>query len=169
MPMTTTPTLEQTDIRRHLDAVAQAIRAKDVDAVMAHYAADAVAFDVMPPLQVPGAGAYRKNFVAWFSSIEGPIDYEMRDMHIAAGNDVAFCHYLGHVRGTRSNGRRADYWVRVSSGLRKVNGAWLITHEHVSMPSSHSAVQRNFHRARMATAAGTPKISASIGNSSATL
>jgi hypothetical protein len=57
-------------------ALAQAIRTKDVDGLMRHYAADLVTFDVRPPLQVR-ADEYRKNFEAWFASMKGPIDYLM--------------------------------------------------------------------------------------------
>jgi ketosteroid isomerase-like protein len=34
----------------------------------------------------------------------------------------------------RTTGEKADYWVRVTSGWRKIAGQWLITHEHVSLP-----------------------------------
>lgn len=112
-----------------------------INAVMAHYAPDNVTFDLMPPLQVLGAGAYRKNFESWFASVQGPIDYEMRDLRIATSDDVAFCHYLGHVKSTRTNGAKSDYWVRVSSGFRRVNGQWLISHEHVSMPVDMGSMQ----------------------------
>jgi ketosteroid isomerase-like protein len=49
-------------------------------------------------------------------------------------DDIAFCHYLSHVKSTRATGERADYWVRVTSGLQKMNGQWMVTHEHVSVP-----------------------------------
>jgi ketosteroid isomerase-like protein len=38
------------------------------------------------------------------------------------------------VESTRTTGKKADYWVRVTSGLRKIDGRWVITHEHISMP-----------------------------------
>jgi ketosteroid isomerase-like protein len=129
--MPTTP--QDTEIRKSIDALVQALRAKDIDALMTHYAPDILTFDLNPPLQVRGVG-YRKNFELWFSSVQGPIDYETRDLHIAASGDVAFCYSLNHVKSTRTNGEKADYWVRVTSGLQKLNGRWLITHEHVSMP-----------------------------------
>jgi hypothetical protein len=68
-------------IRERIEAWAQALRAKDLNALMAHYAPDIVTFDVMP-LQSLGADAYRKNFEAWFASVQGPIDYEIRDLRI---------------------------------------------------------------------------------------
>lgn len=141
MPKTATATREGAQIRERLDALAQALRAKDIDALMAHYAPDTVVFDIRPPLQVQGVEAYRKNFEAWFSSVDGTIDYEMRELRIAVGDDVAVCHSLSHVKSKRTNGEKADYWVRVSSGLRKIDGRWLIAHEHISMPIDLQTMQ----------------------------
>ena len=134
MPTNTTPTKEEAQICERIDALTQRLRAKDIDAVMTHYAPDMVVFDVRPPLQVQGADGYRKNFEAWFASVEGPIDYETRDLRIAVSGDVAFCHSLNDVKNTRTTGERADYWVRLTSCFQNLNGQWMITHEHVSMP-----------------------------------
>jgi ketosteroid isomerase-like protein len=78
--------------------------------------------------------AYRKNFEAWFASVQGSIDFKLHDLSIETSGDVSFCHYLGHVESTRTSGEKADYWVRVTAGLRKIDGRWAITHEHISMP-----------------------------------
>jgi uncharacterized protein (TIGR02246 family) len=134
MPTTTKSAREDAQVRQSLEALAQALSAKDVDALMAHYAPDVVTFDVGAPLEVKGVEAYRKNFERWFASVQGPIDYTMRDLRIATGDGVAFCHCLSHVESTRKSGEKNDYWVRVTSGLRKANGRWLVTHEHISMP-----------------------------------
>jgi uncharacterized protein (TIGR02246 family) len=141
MPTTTTPTREDAQIRECMDALAQALRAKKIDALMAHYAPDIVTFDLRPPLQVQGVDAYRKNFEAWFASVQGPIDYEIRDLRITMSDDVAFCHSLSHVKSTRTTGEKADYWVRVTSGFQKMNGQWMVTHEHVSMPFNMQTMQ----------------------------
>jgi uncharacterized protein (TIGR02246 family) len=143
MPTTPTPTGEDAPIRERMDALAHALRAKDITALMAQYAPDNVTFDLRPPLQV-GADAYRKNFEAWFASTQGPIDYELRDVRIAMRDDVAFCHYLSHVKSTRTTGESADYWVRVTSGFQKLNGQWLVTHEHVSVPMKMETLQAAF-------------------------
>jgi len=123
-------------VREHLETLAQAIRDKDVDALMTHYAPDIVVFDVMPPLAVQSADDYRKNFERWFASMQGPIDYEMNDLRVSMSESHAFCHFLGHVKGMRAGGEKADYWVRVTTCLQKANGQWLVGHEHVSMPAS---------------------------------
>jgi len=129
-------TSPEASVREHLETLAQAIRAKDVDALMTHYAPDIVAFDVMPPLAVQGAADYRKNFERWFASMQGPIDYEMNDLRISLSESHAFCHFLGHVKGARAGGEKLDYSVRVTTCLQKANGQWLVGHEHVSMPAT---------------------------------
>ena len=125
--------MEDAQIWQHIDSLAQAIRGKDIDAVMAHYAPEVVTYDLMP-LECRGGDAYRRNFEAWFASVQGRIDYEMRELQVEAGGDVAVCHHTAHVRSTRKSGDKNDYWVRVSAGLRKVGGRWLIVHEHISLP-----------------------------------
>jgi uncharacterized protein (TIGR02246 family) len=141
MPTTAALTKEDTQIHEFMDGLAQALRAKDINALMAHYAPDNVTFDLRPPTQVRGADAYRKNFEAWFASVQGSIDYEIRDLRIAMRDDVAFCHYLGHVRSTRTTGEKSDYWVRVTTGLEKMRGQWMVTHEHISVPFNMETMQ----------------------------
>jgi ketosteroid isomerase-like protein len=130
----TAPTDEQEQIRESMDALAQALRAKDIDALMAHYAGDMVTFDMRPPLRISAAEAYRKNFEAWFASVQGLIDYEINELTVTANDNLGLSHYLAHVRSTRTTGAVADYWVRVTSGFQKIEGRWMIIHEHVSVP-----------------------------------
>ena len=33
-----------------------------------------------------------------------------------------------------TNGREVDMWVRMTVGFRKINGKWMVTHEHTSVP-----------------------------------
>jgi hypothetical protein len=44
---------DEAQVRAVIDGWAKAIGAKDIDAVMSHYAADIVTFDLAPPLQPP--------------------------------------------------------------------------------------------------------------------
>ena len=147
MPTTTTRIREDAQIRECMDAWAQALRAKDIDALMAHYAPEVVTFDLMP-LQSRGVDAYRENFEAWFASVQGPIDYEIRDLRVTKRDDVAFCRYLGHVKSTRNTGEKNDYWVRVTAGFQRMDGQWVVIHEHVSVPF----IDRETMRAALAAA-----------------
>lgn len=121
-------------IRTVVDALVSAIRVKDVDALMKHYAANAVAFDLLAPLQHRGAAAIRKRATEWLASYEGPLGYEMRDLSIVSDEEVAFCHSLNGSKGKRPDGTKVEMWWRATNGFRRVNGEWAITHSHDSEP-----------------------------------
>jgi PhnB protein len=38
------------------------------------------------------------------------------------------------MTGTKTEGAKADVWVRVTVVLRRIGGAWKITHQHTSVP-----------------------------------
>jgi ketosteroid isomerase-like protein len=63
-----------------------------------------------------------------------PRGYELRDLTITAGDDVAFAHSLNRVSGTLKNGKQIGFWVRWTACLRKISGTWFIVHDHVSAP-----------------------------------
>ena len=125
---------DDSSVRDRVASLAQAIREKDIEFLMTHYAPDLVVYDVMAPLAVQGSADYRKNFERWFASMRGPIDYEMNDLRISMSESHAFTHCVSHIKGTRTNGEKADYWVRVTTCFQKANGQWLVGHEHVSKP-----------------------------------
>jgi PhnB protein len=135
--MTTEPrrVSDEARIRALIDQQASALRAKDATGVLSHYAADTVKFDLAPPLQYAGADALdRGGLESWFASWRGPLGYEVRDFTIRAGDELAFCHGFVRISGTKVDGERADVWARQTLGLRKIDGAWKITHEHTSVP-----------------------------------
>jgi uncharacterized protein (TIGR02246 family) len=127
--------MTEASVREVIEGLAQAIRDKNPDALMAYYAKEVVVYDVLPPLDVKGAEAYRQNFVHWFSSVRGPIQYEMKELHVTSGESQAFCRCLSHVTAMKQDGVLWDYWVRVTTCLERQDGRWLITHEHISMPA----------------------------------
>ena len=125
---------DEVQIRALLDARVEAIRAKDLDRLMAHQAADVVAFDLVEPLEHLGADGVRRRAKEWFASFKGAIDFEIRDVEITADGDVAFSHCLSGVRGTKAGGVKIEMWWRSTTCYRKVEGVWRITHEHDSVP-----------------------------------
>ncbi|MGH7804122.1 MAG: nuclear transport factor 2 family protein [Candidatus Binatia bacterium] len=38
------------------------------------------------------------------------------------------------MHGARTDGTKTDIWVRATVGFEKIDGAWMIVHEHVSVP-----------------------------------
>jgi uncharacterized protein (TIGR02246 family) len=121
-------------IRALIEEWLESVRKKDIKGVMAHYAPDLVTFDIVPPLATKGADKYRQSWEMWFDSIEGPIDYEMRDLTITASEDVAFCHSVNRVSSVSKKAGKEETWLRATVGFEKVNGEWLVAHEHVSLP-----------------------------------
>jgi ketosteroid isomerase-like protein len=115
---------------------AAAVRAKDVNAIMAVYVPDESlhVFDVVPPREYVGAAAYRKDWETFLGMFDGPLTFEISDLKITTGGNVAFGHSIQHVVGKLKNGSALDFIVRVTDGYRKVGGKWLVTHEHVSVP-----------------------------------
>ena len=134
MPTKNSKVSDQAQIRRLMDHWAEAVRAKDVNGVMSHYAPDIVVFDLAPPLQYRGADQCRKNWEAWFPTFRGQIGYELRDLSIAASGDIAFCHSFNRITGTRTDDENTDVWVRATVCCRKIDGKWKIVHEHQSVP-----------------------------------
>lgn len=124
----------EAEVRRLLDTWVDAAHEKDVAGLMACYAPSVVAFDLMPPLEITGADAYKKNWELAFSMSEGPFGVELRDLEISASDDVAFAHALEHITTTSTDGKPVDFWLRMTADFRRIDGAWKIVHEHTSVP-----------------------------------
>jgi len=125
---------EETAIRGQIEKVIDGLRAKDLDALREPYAPDVVSFDVEPPLQHVGIEAKLANWARVFQVFE-TVDYELRELTLAIGGDVAFGHAFGRLSGTMKNGvATAGMWVRVTYGLRRIDGTWRIAHDQVSVP-----------------------------------
>jgi uncharacterized protein (TIGR02246 family) len=125
---------DEAEIRGLIDDWVRAVRAKDINRIMPHYAPDVLSFDLAPPLAYEGREACRKNWEEWFPTFQGPVGYEIHDLSIVAGGGVAFSHSLNRITGKRTSGEETDVWVRATVGYRKTNRKWMITHEHVSVP-----------------------------------
>ena len=132
--MATQHAIDEADIRQRIDKAVAALRAMDLEGVMSLYAPDIVSFDIVPPLRHVGAEAKRKNWVGAFAMYQRPLGYEIRDLTITLGDDVAFGHSLNRVSGTLRNGNKTDFWLRWTTCFRKIDGSWLIAHDQVSVP-----------------------------------
>ncbi|SDY47302.1 conserved hypothetical protein [Amycolatopsis xylanica] len=129
-------TQDETRIREIFAAHVAAMRAKDADALVARFAPDAVTFTLAPPLSNSGEAVTDPAGVgAWLAGFTGEMDYEFRDLELAIGEDVAFAHGLTRLSATpQGDTEQFDLWFRVTVGLRKIDGEWLVTHEHQSTP-----------------------------------
>ena len=122
----------EAQIRSVIDSWAKAIRAKDAAGVVAHWTPDLVQFDLAPPLQTVGNDP--QGLKDWFASWRGQIGFAITELRVTASEDVAFCHALVHLTGSRADDSESDVWFRDTLGLRKAGGAWKIAHGHESVP-----------------------------------
>jgi uncharacterized protein (TIGR02246 family) len=127
--------IEETQIRQRMDDWLNAFRRQDTDGVMAAFAPKLVSFDLVPPLAYTGKAAYRKPWEELFASYQGPIEYEIHDLSISAEHNLAFSHSINRISGTLKNGQRTDFWLRMTACWRRIDGQWVIEHEHVSVPA----------------------------------
>ncbi|MEC3956408.1 nuclear transport factor 2 family protein [Nocardia sp. CDC153] len=128
---------EEAELRATIDTVIDGLHDKDLDAVRRAYTDDVVSFDVEPPLQHVGIDAKLRNWTNVFRIFES-VTYDVRDLSFTIGDEVAFGHAFARLRGTLKNGATSNgMWVRVTYGLRKIDGAWRIAHDQVSVPFDH--------------------------------
>jgi len=101
---------------------ARAVRAKDLDGILANHSTDVLMFDVPPPVQSRGIEAYRKTWDLFFSWSDDPVVFDIKDIDITAGTDVAFVAALMRCAGMEKNGERIELEFRLTIGLRKIDG-----------------------------------------------
>jgi uncharacterized protein (TIGR02246 family) len=122
------------EIRGWLDRWTKAFKEKDADAVMALYADDVIAYDVVPPLQYVGKAAYRADYQQLFSQYGDNLNVEIRDLHVGATGELGYAAGLELISGTLKHGQKSAVWLRFTSLLRKSDGRWLDFYDHVSVP-----------------------------------
>jgi ketosteroid isomerase-like protein len=128
-------TSDEFQVRQLIDSFVEAFRTKNVGLMMSLYAPVFVAFDIVPPLQDVGKDTYKKIWEKAFTFFRDPIEFETRDLTITAGSDVAFSRQLLRLQATMVNGQKVDRWERLTFCFQKIDGKWLIVHEHVSVPA----------------------------------
>src|SRR5688572_10240028 len=114
---------------------AKAVRAGDLAAVLDDHAADIVMFDVPPPYEgVRGIDAYRDTWPPFFDWQRNGASFEIEELDVTVGDDVAFAWALLRC-GTADEFRdNPENRLRLTIGLRKRDGRWIVTHEHHSFP-----------------------------------
>lgn len=136
MSASSTRTVNEAAIRELVQSWARAVRAKDLDGILANHSTDILMFDVPPPLQSKGIEAYKKTWELFFSWSNDPVVFDIKDMNIIAGTDVAFVAALMRCAGTEKNGERIELEFRLTIGLRRIGDQWMVLHEHHSIPAS---------------------------------
>lgn len=121
-------------LRAVVDERVAAVAAKDPKPLAARQHPDIITFNVLPPLRARGTAAVEEATRAWFDAYASDIGYEVRDLDVTVAGDVGFCSFLYHVTGTMKVGGEVDMWVRATLGFQRIDGVWLIVHDHESVP-----------------------------------
>jgi ketosteroid isomerase-like protein len=124
-------------IRAIIDAWADAVRRHDLSGILAHHDKDIVMFDVPPPVQSRGMDEYEKTWDLFFRYHQPSQAFDIEELAITAGEDVAFAVAIMRCGSGTSSGppEPGGFLFRLTIGLRNVGGYWLITHEHHSVPA----------------------------------
>ena len=121
-------------IRNVVESWTAAVRRRDFGGILQNHSSDIVMFDVPPPFQSKGIEAYKKTWDLFFAWSSDPIIFDIAEMSITAGKDVAFVVATMRCAEPGPNGERKGLDFRLTMGLRKIDGRWTITHEHHSVP-----------------------------------
>jgi uncharacterized protein (TIGR02246 family) len=124
---------EDAAVRAVVEAWLAAIRRRDMVGILQNHSPDLVMFDVPPPFHSRGLEAYRKTWDKFFACFRGLFRFDVTEMNVTAGSDVAFVVAAMQCAGASGEPESLDF--RLTVGLRKIDGRWTITHEHHSVPA----------------------------------
>lgn len=118
-------------IRTLMENWTAAVRAGDVEAIMACYADELVAYDAIQQLEFRGKAAYRDHWQMCMTMCPAGLAFQMHGLQVHSGGDSGFAHALVGC-GAANDARTC--WSRMSTGFLRQAGQWRIVHEHFSFP-----------------------------------
>jgi uncharacterized protein (TIGR02246 family) len=125
--------VDEAEIRGLLERWARAVHDGDLDTVLDRHADDIVMFDVPPPHEgVRGMDAYRETWPGFFEWQRQGAVFEIESLDVVAGADVAFAYALLRCGTAAEFAEDPECRLRLTVGLRRDDGRWVVTHEHHS-------------------------------------
>ncbi|MFE2977422.1 YybH family protein [Streptomyces sp. NPDC059258] len=126
-------------VRVLVERWAEAVHQGRLDTVVADHAEDIVMFDVPPPYRgVRGADAYREVWPDFFAWQAQGAAFDIEELEVTAGQDVAFAHALVRCGTEDELTSHPELRLRLTLGLRREAGRWVVAHEHHSFPDLSS-------------------------------
>src|SRR5438132_13600696 len=99
---------DEAEIRDLVESWARAVRTKNLDGIMANHSPEILMFDVPPPAQSKGIEAYKKTWDVFFAWFQDSGVFDIKELNITAGEDVAFGTALISLGGTESNCNKVE-------------------------------------------------------------
>lgn len=133
---------DEAQIRTLIETWARAAHEGDLDAVLADHDPQIVMFDVPPPFRgARGIDEYRETWPPFFTWQAGGAVFEIESLEVVAGTDVAFAYGLLRCGTPADFAREPEQRLRLTIGLRKTGGRWIVTHEHHSFSDTTVTAQ----------------------------
>jgi uncharacterized protein (TIGR02246 family) len=127
---------DTTQIQTLIERWAKAVHSGDLDGVLADHSDDIVMFDVPPPQDgVRGIDAYRETWPGFFEWQANGASFDIVSLDVVAGADVAFAYALLRCGTPEELTAAPGTRLRLTLGLRKEQGRWIVGHEHHSFPA----------------------------------
>lgn len=122
-------------IRTLIEQWAAAVHRGELTTVLADHTEDIIMFDVPPPYQgVRGIDAYRQSWPPFFEFQARGGCFDIESLDVTAGEEVAFAYALLRCDTPEGLAANPDNRLRLTLGLRKQDGRWVVAHEHHSFP-----------------------------------
>ena len=122
-------------IRTLIEKWAEAVHSGNMEGVLRDHSDDIVMFDVPPPYDgVRGIDAYRETWPAFFGWQARGASFEIVSLDVTAGDEVAYAHALLRCGTPRELADNPENRLRLTLGLRREHGRWVVAHEHHSFP-----------------------------------
>ena len=120
-------------LRDLIEGWARAVHDGDLATVVADHSDDIVMFDVPPPEDgVRGIEEYRSVWPPFFEWQANGAVFEIARLDVTAGTDVAWATALLKCATAEELAESPERRLRLSIGLRKEDGRWVVAHEHHS-------------------------------------
>lgn len=123
------------EIRDVIEAKAAALGTGDVKLLKSYYAPQTLEFTLAPPLGARTDSSDAAPVERWLAGFERPPRREVTQLEITTDGDVAFATSIDSMTmAINGEAQERILWFRVTLGLRRIDGRWLVTHEHESVP-----------------------------------
>ena len=118
----------------------EAFESQDAERMMSFYVEDIYSYDMMAApagdsmaMAFDGAEIWRANWVSFFDMFEDDLEVSIDNLTVYQSGNIATVRGLTRLQGT-AFGQPVDMWARETNVLQRVDGEWLVVHDHVSVP-----------------------------------
>ncbi|MHA0042948.1 YybH family protein [Deinococcus sp. PEB2-63] len=131
-----------------LQAYADAVRARDAEALLALYHPRVTVYDMWEHWLYDGQQQWRGMVESWFASLgDERVQVTFDDIRSTVTPGMALVHAFVTYAGLSASGERLRAMNnRLSLTLTRSGDGWLILHEHSSAPAEFGSGKVNLHR-----------------------